>query len=58
MDPLSNGANDYMSLAEEMLREKRPDNWKEKAILAWWERHPDDKEAKEYMIKNLKLKID
>ena len=58
MDPLSNGATDYMSLAEEIAGEKRPDNWKEKAIVAWWETHPDDNEAKECMIKDLKLKID
>ena len=58
MDPLSNGANDYMSLAEEITGIKRPDNWKEIAISAWYEKNPDDNEAKECMIKDLKLKIE
>ena len=58
MDPLSNGAMDYMSLAEEMTGETRPDDWKEKAIRAWFEKNPDDMEAKECMIKELKLKIE
>lgn len=58
MDPLSNGATDYMSLAEELTGETRPDNWKEQAIFAWLEKHPDDAEAKECIIKDLKIKID
>lgn len=58
MDPLSNGAADYMALAEEITGETRPEDWKEKAIRAWYGKNPDDAEARECMIKELKLKID
>lgn len=57
MDPLSNGANDYMTFAEELTGLTRPDNWKEKAILAWLEKYPEDKEARECAIKDLKIKL-
>lgn len=33
--PDANGAEDYMSLAEEITGEKRPENWREKALHAW-----------------------
>lgn len=33
--PESNGADDYMALAEEITGEKRPDNWREMAAEAW-----------------------
>lgn len=58
MDPLSNGAADYMSLAEELTGCNRPENWKEKAILAWIEKRPEDNDAKKIAVKELKLKIE
>lgn len=33
----SNGAEDYLLLAEELTGEKRPDNWKYKVLEAWLE---------------------
>lgn len=33
--PEANGAEDYMSLAEEITGEQRPQSWQEKALLAW-----------------------
>lgn len=33
--PDSNGAQDYMSLAEEITGEVRPDDWQHKALIAW-----------------------
>ena len=58
MDPLSNGAADYMSLAEELTGCNRPENWKEKALLAWIEKRPKDDDAKKIAVKELKLKIE
>lgn len=45
----ANGAEDYMSLAEEITGEQRPENWKERILLAWLEEHPED----EYTIEQL-----
>lgn len=45
--PDSNGAEDYMRLAEEMTGEKRPDNWKERIAEAWYEKHPEDRPEEE-----------
>ena len=33
--PDANGAEDYMSLAEEITGEKRPEDWREKSLHAW-----------------------
>lgn len=45
--PDSNGAEDYMRLAEEMTGEKRPDDWKERIAEAWYEKHPEDRPEEE-----------
>lgn len=41
--PESNGAADYMSLAEEITGLKRPDNWQSKALEAW-EKNKDEED--------------
>lgn len=38
----SNGAEDYLSLAEELTGDKRPDNWKEIILKAWLSVEEDD----------------
>lgn len=38
----ANGAEDYMTLAEEMTGEKRPEDWKKKVLTAWLNDHPED----------------
>ena len=45
--PDSNGAEDYMRLAEEMTGEKRPDDWKERITEAWYKKHPEDRPKEE-----------
>lgn len=45
----ANGAEDYMSLAEEITGEERPENWKEKILSAWLKEHPDDEEVTEQL---------
>lgn len=47
--PDANGAEDYMQLAEELTGEKRPEDWKEKAVLAWLDKNPDDNKAQEVL---------
>lgn len=45
--PESNGAEDYMRVAEELTGENRPDNWKELVMDAWYGIHPEDKQIEE-----------
>lgn len=42
-DPEGNGAEDYMSLAEEITGEVRPMDWKERALEAWYTNHPEER---------------
>jgi len=42
-DPESNGAEDYMSLAEEITGEKRPEDWQHRALEAWYIKNPDER---------------
>lgn len=46
-DPDSNGAEDYMSLAEEITGEQRPDDWKQRALEAWYIKNPDERPIEE-----------
>lgn len=39
--PDSNGAEDYMRLAEELTGETRPEDWKQKAAHAWMMKHEE-----------------
>lgn len=45
--PETNGAEDYMRLAEELTGEKRPENWQEVAVNAWLEDHPEERVGEE-----------
>lgn len=38
----SNGAEDYMSLAEEITGEKRPSDWRDRAVKAWEENQAEE----------------
>ena len=49
----ANGAEDYISLAEEITGETRPEDWKEKILSAWLGEHPDDESVIE-QLNNLK----
>ena len=49
----ANGAEDYISLAEEITGETRPEEWKEKILSAWLGEHPDDESVIE-QLNNLK----
>lgn len=40
--PESNGAEDYMSLAEEITGAKRPSDWRDKAVKAWEENQAEE----------------
>ena len=40
--PESNGAEDYMSLAEEITGMKRPSDWRDRAIKAWEENQAEE----------------
>ena len=40
--PESNGAEDYMSLAEEITGAKRPSDWRDKAVKAWEENQTEE----------------
>lgn len=40
--PESNGAEDYMSLAEEITGEKRPSDWRDRAMEAWEENQAEE----------------
>ena len=40
--PESNGAEDYMSLAEEITGAKRPSDWRERAVKAWEENQAEE----------------
>ena len=42
--PDCNGAEDYMTLGEEITGELRPENWKERAANAWEEAHQNEGE--------------
>ncbi len=42
-DPEGNGAEDYMSLAEEITGEKRPEDWQCRALEAWYMKNPDER---------------
>ena len=44
LDVEANGAEDYMTFAEELIGEKRPDNWKFKVLETWLadENHKED----------------
>ena len=46
-DPDSNGAEDYMSLAEEITGEKRPEDWKKRALEAWYMQNPEERPVEE-----------
>ena len=40
--PESNGAEDYMSLAEEITGAKRPSDWRDRAVKAWEENQAEE----------------
>lgn len=42
-DPEGNGAEDYMSLAEEITGERRPEDWQRRALEAWYMKNPDER---------------
>lgn len=46
-DPEGNGAEDYMSLAEEITGEVRPQDWKGRALDAWYKIHPEERPCEE-----------
>lgn len=45
--PESNGAEDYMRVAEELTGEQRPENWQQIVMDAWYGIHPEDKPVEE-----------
>ena len=51
-DPEGNGAADYMSLAEEITGEKRPEDWMNRAMEAWYMKHPNERPVEENSNKN------
>lgn len=51
-DPESNGAEDYMRLAEEITGEKRPEDWKYRALEAWYIKNPDERPTDDNESKN------